>query len=127
MRLGVSKGMLPLKTTCSDKMLMMAATKHEHQPARRLGWAALAYHKQEGATPDPGPRKHCLQNDGKPDERFGVRVGTWNIGSMSGRGTEVCEEEEDGCVLSARSKVERTRSAVFWREGEKMQVVVVWE
>ena len=71
---------------------MMAATKHGHQPARRLGWAALAYHKQEGATPHPGPRKHCLQNDGKPDERFGVRVGTWNIGSMSGRGTEVCEE-----------------------------------
>ena len=71
---------------------MMAATKHGHQPARRLGWAALAYHKQEGATPDPGPCKHCLQNDGKPDKRFGVRVGTWNIGSMSGRGTEVCEE-----------------------------------
>ena len=71
---------------------MMVATKHGHQRAQRLGWAALACHKQEGATPDPGPRKHCLQNDGKPDERFGVRVGTWNIGSMSGRGTEVCEE-----------------------------------
>ena len=71
---------------------MMAATKHGHQPAQRLGWATLAYHKQEGATPDPGPRKHCLQNDGKPDERFGLRVGTWNIGSMSGRGTKVCEE-----------------------------------
>ena len=28
----------------------------------------------------------------KPDKRFGVRVGTWNIGSMSGRGTAVCEE-----------------------------------
>ena len=96
---------------------MMAAKKHGYQPARRLGWAALAYHKQEGATPHPGPRKHCLQNDGKPDERFGVRLGTWNIGSMSGRGTEMCEEEEDGCVLSARSKVERTRSAVFGREG----------
>ena len=71
---------------------MMAAKKHGYQPAQRLGWATLAYHKQEGATPHPGPRKHCLQNDGKPDERFGVRVGTWNIGSMSGRGTEVCEE-----------------------------------
>ena len=54
MRLGVSKGMLPVKTTCSNKILMMAATKHGHQPARRLGWAALAYHKQEGAIPDPG-------------------------------------------------------------------------
>ena len=33
-----------------------------------------------------------MQNDGKSDERLGVRVGTWNVGSMSGRGTEVCEE-----------------------------------
>ena len=41
---------------------------------------------------NPGPRKHCLQNDGKHDERFGVRVATWKIGSMSGRGTKVCEE-----------------------------------
>ena len=71
---------------------MMAATKYGHQPGQRLGWAALAYHKQEGANPDPGPRKHCLQNDGKPDEWLGVRVGTWNIRSMSGRGTEVREE-----------------------------------
>ena len=71
---------------------MMIARKPGHQPAQRLGWAALAYHKQKGATPCPGPCKHCLQNDGKPDERLGVRVGTWNVGSMSGRGTEVCEE-----------------------------------
>ena len=26
------------------------------------------------------------------DERFGLRVGTWNVKSMSGRGTEVCKE-----------------------------------
>ena len=24
--------------------------------------------------------------------RFGVRVGTWNLGSLSGNGGEVCEE-----------------------------------
>ena len=71
---------------------MMAATKHGLQPSQGLGWPALGYHKQEGATPQPGLRKHCFRNDGKPDERFGVRVGTWIIGSMSGRGTEVCEE-----------------------------------
>ena len=94
---------------------MMAASKHGHQPAQRLGWATLAYHKQKGAAPDPGPCKHCLQNDGKPDEWFGVRVGTWNLESMSGRGTEVCEE--DGCVLPARSEVERTRSLVYGCEG----------
>ena len=62
------------------------------QQAQRLGWAALAYHKQKGATPDSGPRKHCLHNDGKPNERLGVRLGTCNVGSISGRGTEVCEE-----------------------------------
>ena len=90
---------------------MMAAKRHGHlQPAQRLGWAALAYHKQKCATPNPGLCKHCLQNDEKPDERLGVRVGTWNVGSMNGRGTEVCKElrikEEDGCVLFARSEVE---------------------
>ena len=69
----------------SIKVLMMTARKHGHQLAQRLGWAALAYHKQKGAAPDPGPCKHCLQNDGKHDEWLGVRVGTWNVVSMSGR------------------------------------------
>ena len=71
---------------------MMTVLKQGHQPAQRLGWAALAYHKQKGATPDSGPCKHCLHNDGKPDEWLGVRLGTWNVGSISWRGTEVCEE-----------------------------------
>ena len=71
---------------------MTASQKHGHQPAQRLGCAALAYHKQKGATSDSGPSKHCLHNDEKPDERLGVRLGTWNVGNISGRGTEVCEE-----------------------------------
>ena len=70
----------------------MSSSKCGHQPARRLGWAATAYHKQEVVNPDPVPRKHCLLNDGRPDEQFGVRLSTWNVGSLSGRGTEVCEE-----------------------------------
>ena len=36
--------------------------------------------------------KHSLQYDGRPDECFGVRVGTWNIGSLCGKGQEACEE-----------------------------------
>ena len=94
---------------------MMAAKRLGHQPAQRLGWAALAYHKQKCAAPDPGPCKHCLQNDGKPDEQLGVRVGTWNVWSISGRGTKVCEElrKKRIDVFSARSEVERTRSAVY--------------
>ena len=37
------------------------------------------------------------------DERFGVRVGTWNLGSLSGNGGEVYEEMRkrmiDECCL----------------------------
>ena len=28
----------------------------------------------------------------KVEKRLGVRFGSWNVGSISGRGTEVCEE-----------------------------------
>ena len=51
-----------------------------------------AYHDEEGATPHPGACKHSLQYDGGPDWRFWVRVGTWNLGSLSGKGGDVCEE-----------------------------------
>ena len=46
----------------------------------------------ERGSHDPELCKHCLQNDGKPDKLLRVRVGTWNVESMSGRDTEVCEE-----------------------------------
>ena len=42
--------------------------------------------------------KYCLQNDGKPDEWFGVRVGTWNVGSMSRR-EELGKRRMDVCCL----------------------------
>ena len=104
----------------------MAATKHGHQPAQRLGRAALAYPRQEGATPDPGPRKHCLQNDWKPDEQFGVRMGTWNIGSKSGRGTEVCGElrkrRMDMCCLQEV----RWRGQGAWFLGVKSRRYKLW-
>ena len=53
---------------------------------------ALAYHKMEGATPHPGVCKHSLQYDGRPDERIGVLVGTWNLGNLRGKLGEDCEE-----------------------------------
>ena len=71
---------------------MMTARKHGHKQAQRLEWAALVYNKQKVAAPDSGPPKHSLQNDGKPDEQLGMRMRTWNVGSVSRRGTEVCEE-----------------------------------
>ena len=63
----------------------MAVNYCGHQLARRLGWAAPAYHKKEGAIPHPGACKFSLQYDGRPDGRFGVRVWTQNLGSLSGK------------------------------------------
>ena len=47
------------------------------------------YHK-ECITLPPGTCNLSLQYDGRPDERFGVQFGTWNLGS--GKGGVVCEE-----------------------------------
>ena len=33
-----------------------------------------------------------MQYDGKLNGHIGVWVGTWNLGSLSGKGGEVCEE-----------------------------------
>ena len=62
------------------------------QLARWLVWAAPAYRKENGATLHRGVHKHSLQYDRSSDGRFGVRVGTWNLGSLSDMGGEVCEE-----------------------------------
>ena len=53
---------------------------------------APAYHEKEGATQHPGACKFSLQYGGRPDERFDVWVGTWDLGSLSGRRGEICEE-----------------------------------
>ena len=44
------------------------------------------YHDEEGPTPHPGACKFSLQYDGWPDGCFGVWVGTWNQGSLRGKG-----------------------------------------
>ena len=63
------------------------------QPARRLGWAARAYHKEDGEKTQSGPHRRCLLYDGvKPNGRFGVMLGTWNVGSLIVKGVEICEE-----------------------------------
>ena len=53
---------------------------------------ASANHKKEGANTHHGACKFSLQYDVRSDECFGVRVGAWNLGSLSGKGGEVCEE-----------------------------------
>ena len=70
----------------------MAVNYCGHQLARRLGLPAPAYRQKEFATPHPGVHNYSLQCDGRPDGLFGVWVGTWNLGSLSGKGGDVCED-----------------------------------
>ena len=69
---------------------------------------APAYHKKEDATPHPGALWRSLQYDGRPDGRFMVRVQTWNFGSLSGNGGEVCKELRMIDVLFTGGEMERT-------------------
>ena len=57
-----------------------------------LDWATSACHKDEGAALHPGACTHNLQYEGRPGGRFWVWVMAWNLGSLSGKGGEVCEE-----------------------------------
>ena len=80
------------------RKVFMAVKYCGHQLALMLGWAASTYHEKESATPHPGACKHSLQYDRRPYEGLGVRVGTWNLGSLSGKGGEVCEELRKGMI-----------------------------
>ena len=82
--LGVSKGMLPVRHLAQK--ILLAVNYCGRQLARRLWWAAPAYHEKEGATPHPVVRKHGLRYDGRPGERVGVWVGMCNLDSLSGKG-----------------------------------------
>ena len=95
--------MLPVKHLAPKILKIIAVDYCERQQTQRLGLAAPAYHKNEGATPHPGACKFSLQNDGKPDGRSGVRAETWNLGSLSGKGGIVCEELRNAsCFLEVR-------------------------
>ena len=80
--------MIPYHVTkylISQNLKIMAVNYCWPQLSRMLGWAAPALHIKEGETPHPGACKLSLQYDGRPDESFGVWVGTWNLGSLSGK------------------------------------------
>ena len=74
------------------------------------GWAAPVYYKKERATPHPGYGMYSLQYDTRPDWSFWARIGTSNIGSLSQKGGEVCEELRkrmiDVCCLKLRWRIE---------------------
>ena len=86
----VSKSMLPVRHLAPK--ILMAVNYCGHQLARRFGWVVHAYHKKEGASPHPGVCKHSYQYDRRPDGCFVVWVVMWNLGSLSGKGSEVCDE-----------------------------------
>lgn len=123
--IGVRKGIRPIISR-STKPSMDRTNKHGHQPARRLGWAAPAYQKKDGANNHPGPRRRRLLYDGeKPDKRFGVRVGSWNVGSLRGKGVEICEELRKRrvdvcCVQEVRWRGEGAR--MMGVEGRKYKL-----
>ena len=51
-----------------------------------------SYREKERTTLLPGVCKFCLQYDRRPDERFGVRFGMRNLGSLSHWGGDICDE-----------------------------------
>ena len=81
-----------------------------------LGWAAPACHKKDDTTSHPVACKYSLQYDKRPDERVGVRVWTWNVGSLSGKRGEVCEE------LRKRMNDVRCLQEVRWRGQDAMML-----
>ena len=105
--LWVSKGTLSEKHLAPK--ILMTFNQCGHQLTQRLGWAVPAYHKREGATPHPEAYKHSLQYVGRPDGCLGVRVGMWNLGSLSGKGGQVCEK------LIKRMNDARCLQEVRWR------------
>ena len=64
----------------------------------------------QGVLRIPGLKIH----EEKVEKRIGVRFENWNFGSISGRGTEVCEELRKRkvdvyCLHEVKSKGERAR------------------
>ena len=53
--------------------------------------------------------------------QIGIRLGTWNVGSLCSRGTEVAEEGE--YLWSKKGSIEGPRSSTILRK--KIQVMVV--
>ena len=55
-------------------------------------WATPAYLIRETVITHPGVCMDSLLYDRRPDWCILLQVGTWNIGSLSGKGGDVCEE-----------------------------------
>ena len=107
---GGKQGHAPCKNQAAKILKIMAVNYCGRQVAQRLGRAAPAYHIREGVTPHSGACKLSLLYDKRPGERVGVRVWMRNLGSLSGKGGEACEELRKKMVdvLFAGGEMERT-------------------
>ena len=95
--------------------------------------AAPACHKNEGVTPHHGTCKHSFQY-----KQFVVWAWTWNLGSQTGNGGDVCEELRTWvigvCWLLVRSRgqparmlgIKGRRCKLSWPvEGDEFGCVVI--
>ena len=72
--LGLSKGKFPVVYLAQK--ILTAVNYCGRLLARRLKWAAPAYHVKDGAIPHPEACRFTLQYDERPDGRFEVRIWT---------------------------------------------------
>ena len=85
---------------------------------RKVLALSLPAFKWAGGAKNPGLKIHVE----KVEKRIGVRLGSWKVGSIFDRGTEVCEElrkrQVDVCCLQeVRWKGEGARFFVSREEG----------
>ena len=118
LRLGVSKGMLPVQNQLHQNL--MNVTTERMAPSTRQPLNGQGVLRITGSS---------FSANMKPDKRIGVRFGSWNVGSFRGRGTEVCEElrrrkVDVCCVQEVRWRGPWGSLYGFRRELE-VQVVVV--
>ena len=99
------RGHAPCKTSPKSSKSWETIIEGAKLPKCSGGWH-LSTTKKEGVVPHPRAYKLSLHYDGRTGERFGVRVGTYYLGSLSGKGGYICEELRkrmiDVCYLQER-------------------------
>ena len=100
-RLGVIKGMLPVKKFCSNPY---------DQKNKQMAPSPPQLLNGQGVRRISGCKSKC----------HGIRFGTLNVGSLCGRKTEVCEEPRkrrvDVCCIQ---KDEKAKELVLWLLQDK--------
>ena len=107
----------------------MLIPKLRHQVAEALRVEAEAIKK----LPLPHPfllAASLLRFCSKNQRHSSIRLGSWNVGSLCGRGVEVCEELRKMKVYSCGSQEVRWKNKgtrFFGVFGRRNKIVVVWK